>query len=63
MGENAILQRILQKLPVNDSLFVGPGDDCAVVARDEQWDTLLKTDVVVENLHFTPQTAPERIGR
>lgn len=63
LGENAILQRILQKLPVNDSLFVGPGDDCAVVARDEQWDTLLKTDVVVENLHFTPQTAPERIGR
>jgi thiamine-monophosphate kinase len=63
MGENAILQRILQKLPVNDSLFVGRGDDCAVVARDEQWDTLLKTDVVVENLHFTPQTAPERIGR
>jgi thiamine-monophosphate kinase len=63
MGENAILQRILRKLPVNDSLHVGPGDDCAVVARDEQWDTLLKTDVVVENLHFTPQTAPERIGR
>ena len=63
LGENAILQRILQHLPVNDSLLVGPGDDCAVVARDGQWDSLLKTDVVVENLHFTPQTAPERIGR
>jgi thiamine-monophosphate kinase len=33
------------------------------VARDNEWDTLLKTDVVVEGLHFTPDTAPERIGR
>ena len=63
LGENAVLHRILQHIPVNDSLIVGPGDDCAVVARDDEWDSLLKTDVVVENLHFTPETAPEKIGR
>ncbi len=63
LGENAILQRLLHHLPVNDTLITGPGDDCAVVARDDKWDTLLKTDVVVERLHFTPDTAPERIGR
>lgn len=63
MGENAILERILQHLPTNNSLIIGPGDDCAVVARNAEWDTLLKTDVVVENLHFTPDTEPERIGR
>ncbi|MBR5889515.1 MAG: thiamine-monophosphate kinase [Akkermansia sp.] len=63
LGENAILQRLLHQLPVNDSLITGPGDDCAVVARDNQWDSLLKTDVVVESLHFTPDTEPERIGR
>lgn len=63
LGENALLKRILRNLPVNDALITGPGDDCAVVARDATWDTLLKTDVVVENMHFTPDTEPERIGR
>lgn len=63
LGENAILQRILHDMPANDGLIVGPGDDCAVVSRNDEWDTLLKTDVVVENLHFTPDTQPERIGR
>lgn len=63
LGENATLRRILPLLPGNEQLLVGPGDDCAVVARDACWDTLLKTDVVVEGLHFTPDTEPERIGR
>ncbi len=63
LGENALLRRLLCNLPVNDDLLTGPGDDCAVVARNEEWDTLLKTDVVVENMHFTPDTEPERIGR
>lgn len=63
LGENATLRRILPLLPANDQLLTGPGDDCAVVTRDSEWDSLLKTDVVVENLHFTPDTDPELIGR
>ena len=63
LGENAILRRLLRHLPTNESLLVGPGDDCAVTERNEQWDTLLKTDVVVESVHFTPDTEPELIGR
>lgn len=63
LGENAILQRLLSDLPVNEALLVGPGDDCAVVHRDNDWDTLLKTDVVVEGVHFTPDTPPPLIGR
>lgn len=63
LGENAVLQRLLRHLPGNDSLLVGPGDDCAVTARNDEWDELLKTDVVVESVHFTPDTPPELIGR
>ncbi len=62
LGENAVLERLLQQLTVQSPMLTGPGDDCAVVARDHEWDTLLKTDVVVESVHFTPDTAPERVG-
>lgn len=63
MGENALLRHLLCDLPTNGELLVGPGDDCAVVKRNETHDTLLKTDVVVEGVHFTKDTAPELIGR
>ncbi|MBR5887252.1 MAG: thiamine-monophosphate kinase [Akkermansia sp.] len=62
LGENAVLARLLHQLTVQSPMLIGPGDDCAVVARDNEWDTLLKTDVVVESVHFTADTAPERIG-
>ncbi len=62
LGEEAVLQRLLHGLPAHEGLLTGPGDDCAVVARDAQWDGLLKTDVVVEGIHFTRATEPQRIG-
>lgn len=62
LGENAVLERLLSYLSPHAPLITGPGDDCAVIPGDEEWDILLKTDVVVENIHFTPDTAPERIG-
>ncbi len=62
LGELAVLDCLLRGLPTNGGLLTGPGDDCAVVARDAQWDTLLKTDAVVEGIHFTRGTEPQCIG-
>lgn len=63
IGEDALVRRLLLHAPEQDTLLIGPGDDCAVVPRSEAWDTLLKTDVVVESVHFSPGTDPELIGR
>lgn len=65
LGEDAALQRMLACIhaPMGAELLLGPGDDCAVCRRDAEWDTLLKTDAVVEGVHFTPDTPPQLIGR
>lgn len=64
LGENAVLHRLLQLAPPpTGELLLGPGDDCAVVRRNAEWDTLLKVDALVESIHFTPGTEPRLIGR
>jgi thiamine-monophosphate kinase len=43
---------------------VGAGDDCAVLETGDANHLLLfKTDAVVEGIHFTKDTPPEKIGR
>ncbi|MEI6351446.1 MAG: thiamine-phosphate kinase [Verrucomicrobiota bacterium] len=53
LGEDRLVARLTDGLPRNARLLVGPGDDCAVVGRrsDSVW-TLLKTDCVIEGIHF-----------
>jgi len=63
LGENKILKRILQDIPSNEDVLIGPGDDCALVKGDDTWDILLKTDVVVEGIHFLRETSPALKGR
>ncbi len=63
VGENAIIQHLTQNAPNNEHLIVGPGDDCAVCTGNQEWDTLLKTDVIVEGIHFLRETPPALIGR
>lgn len=64
MNEFDLIARLKPLLATNDLVVTGAGDDCAVLelgAADTQ--TLFKTDAVVEGVHFTADTEPERIGR
>ena len=63
MNEFELIARLTRDLPTHDAVAVGPGDDCAVLRLGGAHDLLFKTDAVVEGVHFTPQTEPERIGR
>lgn len=63
LGEDKLLAEIFPHLKRDSRVLVGPGDDCAVVkfrgARD--W-LLLKTDGVVEGIHFSPKTDARAVG-
>jgi thiamine-monophosphate kinase len=63
MNEFELIARLTQSLPTNPSVVVGAGDDCAVLdlgVADKLF--LFKTDAVVEGVHFTKTTPPEKIG-
>ena len=63
MNEFELIHRLTRSLPTNPSVVVGAGDDCAVLdAGIPDRLLLFKTDAVVEGVHFTPETAPEKIG-
>jgi thiamine-monophosphate kinase len=60
VGEDALLAALLREIPRWRELI---GDDCAVVAfRDAKDLLVIKTDCVVEKIHFQRTTNPELIG-
>ena len=64
MNEFELIAQLTKSLPANKSVVTGVGDDCAVLdlgAPDKL--VLFKTDAVVEGIHFTTDTPPEKIGR
>src|ERR1700756_196380 len=63
MNEFELISRLTRSLPTNKSVVVGAGDDCAVldVGLPDRL-LLFKTDAVVEGIHFTATTPPEKIG-
>lgn len=64
MNEFELISQLTRALPTNDSVVVGAGDDCAVLeCGDPQRQMLFKTDAVVEGVHFTRETPPEKVGR
>jgi len=63
MNEFELIHRLTRALPTNPSVVVGAGDDCAVLDAGVPDRLLLfKTDAVVEGVHFTSGTVPEKIG-
>jgi len=60
-AEDRLLEKILKGLPDSQDLVLGPGDDCAVV-RTKGGLLLLKTDCIVEDIHFLREQDPVRVG-
>lgn len=63
LGEERLLQQLLKQLPRNKAVVAGAGDDCAVVRMGKSSDLfLLKTDCVVQGVHFASSAKPRAVG-
>ena len=64
MNEKDLIRVLTAKLPVNQNTIVPAGDDCAAVGGfDGDSSLLLKTDAIVEGVHFKRSDSPELVGR
>jgi thiamine-monophosphate kinase len=64
MNELELIARLVKSLPANETVVTGAGDDCAVLDLGVPEKLILfKADAVVEGIHFTRETPPEKIGR
>lgn len=62
IGEDELIRRLVRGLKLDATVLAGPGDDCAVVKGSREA-LLLKTDTVVEGVHFTAETPSKLVGR
>ena len=63
LGEDRLLAQLLPHLPPRRSVFAGAGDDCALVKNPVGRNFLvLKTDCVVEGVHFLSQANALDVG-
>ena len=61
IGEDALVERLVRLVPVGDAAE-GPGDDCAVVDEGGERLELLKTDGMVEGVHFLKGADAKAVG-
>jgi thiamine-monophosphate kinase len=67
IGEDALIKRLIDQLDscntTHGDLVVGPGDDCAVadLGLEDRYQ-LLKTDAMVEGIHYLAETAADKVG-
>lgn len=62
IGEDELIARLVALMPVSGNLGEGPGDDCAVVDSGGRLLTLLKTDALVEGVHYETSADPRAVG-
>ena len=63
VGEDRLLEQLLPRLPGNSGTVLGAGDDCAMVESGRRgFLDLLKTDCLVEQIHFSTKTEPRLVG-
>ncbi len=63
LGEDRLLDQLLPSLRRNAGVLLGAGDDCAVVKSGKPGLLhLLKTDCLVEEIHFAKSTSPGLVG-
>src|SRR5467141_3860051 len=64
LGEDHLLDQLLPRLPLKKkAVVVAPGDDCAVVeTQDRRKLLVLKTDCIVEGVHFSQATNALDVG-
>jgi thiamine-monophosphate kinase len=63
LGEDELLDQLLPRLSLKKAVVVGPGDDCAVVETSDRRKLLvLKTDCIVEGVHFSRGTDALQVG-
>jgi thiamine-monophosphate kinase len=63
IGEDELLEQLLPKSEPNSGVVLGAGDDCALVESGKPGLlNLLKTDCLVEGIHFAKDTRAELVG-
>jgi thiamine-monophosphate kinase len=62
IGEDELIRKVTSLVPRPTVSGQGPGDDCAVVDAGGEELLLLKTDALVEHIHYTSGEAPHRVG-
>src|SRR3954471_4130338 len=63
VGEDRLLEQLVPKLSRTSGVLLGAGDDCAIVEPEKSGRLgLLKTDCLVEGIHFTKSTPPQQVG-
>ncbi len=63
IGEDKLIRKLMRGVKLDRDVIAGAGDDCAVVRSTKNEHTLLKTDALVQDVHFTLETPPKLIGR
>ena len=64
IGEDALIELLIQLVPRDPDPAAAPGDDCAVIDPGPESHTLqlLKTDALVEHIHFLSETPARAVG-